>query len=411
MLKEKSILAIFNREVQVTVDRKFLMDVVTFVRDFSRKSDRVRDHINFLGGNLIGVYSFLFLNEDDYNWVNNVLKINDFDKLQSDIYDLPDINKNFKVSSDAINLSFLWVTYRALTSDLPEKEKMILATAAIMGLQYRRLSSIHRHRFPYPADEGIAQMVYESLDNKSQLKKHGTWQAMLDARADDILGHDALHARVIRTLEPDPSIVAALNDMHTRLKSLVQGLTNKYHEIKNNQSKLVTTSKYTIVEGEAILKDSINSYSHIKTLMQHIVPDKHNFVKSDLVGVVGETIKTANEFYLNNTLYFISENYMVKHIKNSPIDIADLVDEIIMFSLTLLKKENIHLSNIPEVALKLRGVLASSRFKSDQYADIKEKMDFIVEHANLKINENAIISTRIATVFYITLRSLIAYKK
>jgi hypothetical protein len=408
MIKENSVLAIFNEHCTRPIDRKFSLAVVSWVRDIARKSDRLRDHINFLGGNLIGTYPFVMVNEDFYMWKHEVLQIIDYDKLQSDLYDLPDINRSYKVSSDAINLSFLWVVYRALISDLPEKEKMILATAALMGLQYKILSSLHTRRFPYPADEGVAQMVYESLDNKSQLKRFGSWQAMLDDRAESILAHDALHAKTIRTLEPDLGLVAALNDISTRLRSLVQSLTDKFYEIKEKQSKLITTSKFTVLEGEAILKDSVNSYAHTKNAMYHIVPDKNNFIKTDLVEAVILTVKTATEFYLTKVLQFMSENYTATKIKGHHIDIPELVDEIIMFTLSLLKRENIHLTNIPEVANKLKNVLSSSRFKSREYDDIKEKIDFITEHSLINVHVNVVVSTRIAVVFYIALRALLA---
>ena len=187
-------------------------------------------------------------------------------------------------------------------------------------------------------------------------------------------------------------------------------MTDKYYLIKDSQSKLITTSKFTILEGEAILKDSVNKFIHIKGVMGGIVPDKNNFIQEDLVEAVILTVKTAHVQHLTNTLKFISENYLVKNIGHHKIDISELVDEILMFCLTLMKKENIHLTNIPEVAIKLKGVLGSSRFKSQEYSDIKEKMDYLVEQANFRINDNSIVSTRIAVVFYIALRALLANK-
>jgi hypothetical protein len=407
-MQSNSILKIFNEQVTRPVNREFVLDVVTYAKGIARKHDRMRNHIDFLGGNLIGVYPFIMINEDLFIWKNEVMQFTDFDKLQSDIYDLPDITRGFKVSSDAVNISFLYLVHKALTSDLPEKEKVLMSEAAIMALQYKLLSSLHTRRFPYPADEGISQMVYESLDNKSQLKQYGSWLAMLTARAESILGHDALHATIIRELTPDRGIVLALNDIQTRLRSLVQGLTNKYYAIKDSQSKLITTSKFTIVEGEAILKDTTNAQAHIKNLMEHIVPDKNNFIKDDIMDAVIITIKTAHKLHLSKTLEFISENYTVKNKGHIKFDIEELIDEILMFCLLLIKKENIHLSNVPEVAMKLKGVLGSSRFKSPEFLDIKEKMDIIVEESNPRIHENAVTSTRIAAIFYICLRGLLA---
>jgi hypothetical protein len=189
---------------------------------------------------------------------------------------------------------------------------------------------------------------------------------------------------------------------------MINGLTTAFHEMKKKQSKLVTTTKFTVLEGEEILRDSVNAYARTKEAMYHIVPDKNNFIKDDLVEAVILTVKTANAYHLHKVLEFLSSNYTVEKIKGHKVDIPELVDEIIMFVLSLLRKENIHLTNIPEVALKLKGVLSSSRFKSSEYSDIKEKVDYLTEHALINVNFNTVVSTRIAVVFYIAMRAILA---
>lgn len=400
--KHNCVNAIFNAHIKQPIDRAFMAKVLTYVDHFVRKDE---NNLNFFGSNLIGVYPVKFIDEDKFDWLELVLQIDDYDKLKSDIYELPDIDKSWHIASDAINLSFLWVAYKALTSELlNEKDKVTLATASINMLQYKFISSIHTRNFPYPANISIALAVYEDMDQKSQLKRAGSWLALVDLRTADILGHDSLHHKIIRTLEPDVKLVAMLNDIWTRLKSIFKIMTASFYKIRDSNARITSTSKFTISEGEEILKDHVNHIFQIKERMHSLVPDVNSFVREDLLEIIPIAITTVYPVYLKTTLVYISENYKIPH---KEVNIPNLIDDILIFVFNIIRKEKIPLKAIPDIAMKLKNAIKSSRLISSEYDVIKKSVDIIIEESNYKIPEGLIASTRMGVVLFIALRALI----
>jgi len=402
MTAQSGINKVFNKHVTLKIDHAFALKVVTHVHNFTRKDS---EFIEFFGGNLIGVNKITWSAIDSTVWIEDILEVSDYDLLCSEIWELPHINKNWQIACNPINLSFLWLCHQALVSNiLSQKDKDALAAASLNMLQYRFITSIHSHNFRFPANISIALAVYEGLDNKSQLKKYGSWQGLVDARTEDILGHDSLHASTIRTLESDKDIINMVNDIWNRLKSIFKILTADFHRIKDTNARISSTTKYTTVDGEMILKDSINKYAHIKSLMHDIIPDRNSFIREDLLNIITLTVTTVYPEYLKTTLTYISENYNAKH---KYVFFPGLIDDILMYAFDIIRHEKIELDNLPAIAIKMRGMFRSSRVTDPLYISIKHRLNIIIEDANPKINEANNSSTKIAVNLYIILRALL----
>lgn len=401
-LNVRSMNDVFDIHVKIALDRRFIVKFLTHVEKFLRKDE---NHIAFFGGNLIGVYPIKWTIDDKLTLIEDILQIDDYDLLVTDIYDLPDINKNFHVSSDAINLVLLWLAHKALTSKtLTDKEKILLAEASINMLQYKFLTSIHSRYFKFSSNISIAMEVYEQLDNKSQLKRHGSWKGLVQARTQDILHEDSLHTNTIRKFDNDIANVKMINDIWNRLKSIFNILTDDFYRIKDTQARIITNNPFTMVEGEAILKDSINRYAHIKSNMHAIVPDRNAFIREDMIQVIITSNSSVYPQYLKASLEYMSNNYLQPHSK---VDIMTTIDEILEFTFRIIRREKIALDNIGAIAIKLRGALRASRLQMHEYDIIKEKVNEIVELANHRITDVNINSTRIAVILYVSLIALI----
>lgn len=394
---------VFDEHTNIKIDRELMLKVLNYVNSFVRKTE---DSINFFGSNLIGVYPVKWTTEDKMVWIEDILQITDYDKLTQDIWDLPSINKSWQISGDPVNISFLWLAHQALVSkELNEKDREHLARASINMIQYKFISSIHTHNFKYNSNIAIALAVYEQLDNKSQLKRAGSWQAMVDSRTTDILGVDSLHTKTIRTLEDDGAVVKMLNDIWTRIKSIFKILTTDFYRIRDTNARIASSDKFTQVDGEAIIKDYVNEYVHIKSKLHDIVPDKNSFIRDDLLTVISTTVTTVYPDYLKKSLQYISDNYLVK---NKQVNLPILIDDILMYAFKVIREEKIDLNNIPTIGIKLRNTLRSSRNIDPEYRSIKERTYSIIEASNYRITDINIGSTRIGLVLYIILRSLIS---
>ena len=397
----KSINTVFTEHCNIKFDREFTLSVLTFVNNFVRKDE---NSIAFWGGNLLGVYPVKWVNDDKLTWLEDVLRIADYDQLCRDIGDLPDVDSSWNIAGDPINLSFIWVAQHALISTtLAAKDKETLATYAINMLQYKFITSIHTNNFKYSANLSVALAVYEALDKKSQLKRLGSWGALVSARTEDILSVGGLHTNTMRNLNNDEYVVKMINDIYNRIKSILKVLTRDFYLIKNSNARIAASDKFTTVDGESLIKDSVNKYAHIKENMHSVIPDLNTFLRDDLLNVVNITINTTYPIYLKETLTYISNNYGHNDVHKLPV----LIDDILMFVFEILRKDKIELNNMPAVGIKLKGVLRASRITAPEYLAIREKVGIIVKLANPTIADCNIASTRISTIMYISLRALL----
>ena len=271
-------------------------------------------------------------------------------------------------------------------------------------LQYKFISSLHTRRFKYPANEDIALAVYESLDRKSGLKKHGSWQALIEAKTEDILDLEGLWSNTLRTMTNTENIVKMLNDIQGRIRSILNTIVDKFYIIRDADSRIRSTDKFTTIEGEKIVKDSVNKYNHTRIRIHSIIPDRNSFITDDILSVIQQTVPTVTPRNLEEVLKFISENY---HSRKLEKELRELVDDMIIYTFTLMIKEKIPFDNIPAISIKLRSMYRSSRVSDPLIKTIRERIGVIVSDV-LDTNSNGVISsTKIAVTLYIVLRALL----
>lgn len=393
---------VFSEYVPIKkIDRAVLRNVLDYVNRFVRGDE---SRILFLGGNLIGVHAFKYLEEDRVEWMEDVLRIDDTEGLREDVHTLTGINKDFFVSSDVTNLSLVWMAHKALVShELNEGDRMRLATACIDMLQYKFLSSIHTHFFKYAANEGIAKATYEALDKKSGLKKYGTWKGLLDSRTEDILSHGSIHYKTLREFDDDEEIAKMLNDIQGRLKAVMIKLTDTFNKLREADTRIQTTTKFTTVDGEAIMKESSNRYERIRDRMHSVIPSRNDFVKDDILDAITKIARTTSKHQLEECLFYLSDNYHSKIGKQ----LQELVNDCIIYTFDVIRQERLSLDHIPAAMVKMHNMFKSSRAIDPLLVSIRERMGAVVGDALGTHSTSTIASTRIGVILYIVLRGLL----
>lgn len=395
-----NISTVFKQYVPIKIDKNFVKTVLTYKQNFINSSE---SNILFLGSNLIGVNSFKFLEEDRLTWIEDILNIDDIDSLRNDIHNLEGINKEFFVSSDITNLSFVWIAYQALSSNtLTNDEKHKLATASIDMLQYKFLSSIHTRFFPFPANEGLAKATYEALDKKSGLKRYGTWIGLLDARTADILSSSSIHHNTLRKFNDDEDVVKMLNDIQGRIKAIMKKLTDTFNRLRAMDAKIQSTNKFTSVDGELLLKEHSSKYEKIRDNLHTAIPNRNDFIQDALVEAILKTVKTVSHHHLEETLKYVSDNY---GSKESEV-LKTLVNDVVIYAFELIRAEKINMDHIPTVMIKLMNMFRSSRVTDPVLISIRNRAGEVVENALNTTSSSIIVSTRIGLILYIVLRGL-----
>ena len=144
----------------IVVDKKFYRDFISMEQAFVNKKP---EHIEFFGGTLTGVQTVRFTSHEFDLFFGDLLMIDEA-LLSDKLHDLPDINPEFKVSSNVFNLVSVWLMHKALTSEaLKEDEREELAVRVATYMYYHFLTSILFNFFKYPANPDTAKATYAAM--------------------------------------------------------------------------------------------------------------------------------------------------------------------------------------------------------------------------------------------------------
>lgn len=396
---------VFDEHCDVVINRNTVKSILTYVDKWRHKDP---GHIEFLGGNLVGVSQIMYvIGVDDVNWMDDVLKLDDPLTLKDEVSTTmraQGLDPSFMVSGNPLNQSFIWLAHKvfiATTITPAEKEKAMIAIFNM--LQYKFLSSIHYRWFRHGANEAIAMAVYESLNRKWGLKKYGTWDGLINARSKDIISKRSLWYDTITKMNDDEDVVAALNDIQGRIKSIMLNLMGRYKELRDMDARIAVTGRFTTVGDDVVLKESTNHHERIRERIKGIVPDRNNFILVNLVDALVKGVDTVNRDLLVKTLTYLSENYDGRKHKQY----EEFVEDTVVYSLDLMRREKIPVSDIPAAIIKLRNMFRSSRATEKALLSVRDRAGDLVEDALKTTSKGTIASTRIGVILYIVLRSLV----
>ena len=211
---DHSIRAVFEDECSnLVIDTRFVKRLHNYVVGFTHKNP---DHIAFFGGNLLGVQVVRFTDVERDEWFNEILEADDM-SLEDRLLALPTVNADWNVSSDTMNLSCIWLLHAIFISKLPEKDKHQALIDVSLVLQFKFLTSrLYRH-FKYPADKAVAEATYAQLSYKYDIKRYGSWQALFNARAEELISKESIHYATIAKMNVDTDVTYMLNDVQGRI--------------------------------------------------------------------------------------------------------------------------------------------------------------------------------------------------
>jgi len=142
-----------------------------------------------------GVNPVKFLPSDQMRWFDEIIRADEL-ALEQKLLALPTVNKDWKVSSNTMNLSCAWLIYAIHVSKaLTPQQKHQGMMDVLLILQYKFFTSLLFHYFRYPAKPEVAEATYAALSDKFTIKQVGTWGALFKDRAETILAKDSPHMK------------------------------------------------------------------------------------------------------------------------------------------------------------------------------------------------------------------------
>lgn len=396
-MKYANVKAVFDYHVEIDGEDKLARDVITYTQRFMTKNDI---HVNFFGSALIGTEAVRYTPVERLDWLENVLNIEDIEECRTDIHDLKDINKDYKVSGDIINLSNIWVLNKLFNSNIGDKLKEQALLSCLNMAMFKHLTGGIKNRFPHGADPLIAMTLYESLDRKTDLKATGSWLGMITKKSNVFLEPKGVFRDVLEDMSDDLRVVEFANEISGRVTKSLNELTHKFMEIHSNQSKINSSSKLANIDGEVLIRDYVSKPKKLVDDMERITRDENQFIKEELTVFVTDLVSTCSTVSLKKAQKYFSENFLTGRTHR------DLQKDLILYILSVSRRDHISLSNIPSIISHLRGIFRASNVSSKEVKGIKKDSRKIIEKALPGAGQSNIVAAQIALLLYITLRAL-----
>ena len=406
----ETVKSIFDEECsKLVIDQAFLKRISTYQQNFVNKNE---EHINFFGGNLLGVQVVRFMPADYDRWFDEVVET-DYEHLGQRLETLPEIQPEFrKVSSDTFNLSCVWVCHAIANSKfLTPEEKNTGMLDTLLVLQYKFLTSYMFHSFRYPSDRQTAEAAYAQLSYKFAIKVYGSWSKLLVARSESIFSktdpvtHKAsIHYNTIIKMDNDAKVVFMLNDIQGRIRDMIKNYYAVWKNAHDNGKRIITTSSIVEHDGDAILKDLTKNLTAYGRYLNSIITDKNSFIRDELVVIITKLIDTMPPKLFMETLVWMSNNYR----QNGASMIEDVLTETLVHSFDYLNQDRAAVRNttdIPGLLSKLRGVYMSSRSTDQVLLDLRAKTEKMVRLATGNKTDSLISSVRTGILLYVVLRA------
>jgi hypothetical protein len=391
---------VFHRLGQkVTMDSSLVKRLHHFQVSFTTRSE---EHAAFFGGNLLGVHQVRFRPSDREAWFDTVLELDEQD-IKDGLRECPGIDPGFKVSSDAFNQSCIWLLHALYASKLPEGQKQAAMLDTALIYQYKLISSLLAHYFPYPADESVAIATYAELSRKFALKVYGSWGALLQARALDIIGDESIHKDTIRVYNSDKGVVYMANDVQGRIREIINSLTVVFYRVKESGKKYTLVSATMERDGLQVVKDKHSNYQTYTRYLKEVMSDKVSFIRSELTSVISDAMHTMPEHLLDEVLGWMSAHHNGRHP-----EVDGLVDGVLHHAydyVTHNRDFNAGRVDLGLLLARLRALYMASRMADPELLKNKELAASIVVQAVKTKNPSIQASLRTALQLYAVLRA------
>lgn len=380
------------------IDAKLLAAIHKYRVTWINKSE---DHIKFFGGNLLGVYPIRYTTSDRNDWLDVLLELDEYETRKK-IISMPHIDEDWKRATDMVNVSCCYLTHAIMTSSLSSAQKEAGMVDVLLVMQYKLFSSLMAHFFRYSADEKTALGTYAALSKKYAIKQHGTWDAVLTARAKDIINTQSIHHQTIVKFNDDGAIVYMITDIQGRLRNMVKNIWGVFDQVRVEDAKILSTGGTIELDGKITVRDVSRVFPSYTRYLDEIILDKRRFIKPELVEVICSAQYTMSDHLLYEALNYLSDNHNDKKVK-------EFLSETLLHAFDYVtndKSGKDSMKDLSTLLARIRALYMASRSSDPALLKIRDLGNDILKKAISSRSESTIASVRTGTALYIILRTL-----
>lgn len=405
---------VFDRHFEhVKFDNKFAVALYKYHIHLSTMNS---EHIQFFGGNLLGVQVLRYLPRDIKKFFDTILNV-EYDALEYDIRQLNTIYHDNSISGDIMNLTLFYIIHRFYkTPDLPEPRRMRAAFDTALIFCYRCLFALQNNYFRYTVDPKVAQAAYANLSNKHLIKKLGTWKKLCDYRAARIVakdpepGQETTNYEDLYLFNDDIRVTSIIQDSQGRFRSIINLYYDEFDKVhKDGHSIAVTSATIEDVEGDIVLREKTQGTGTLLNYARDLINDNHGFIDNDLITVVADMNRNSSYRIIKTSLEWLGQNYNNPKY-NKAIDkfIADVIVQGMFYI-----EHNIPIhrrKDLPFILTTLMNLFLSTRSMDPQLLSIRKQGELLLKACTPGISDSLMKATRTAVILYIILRVLTGNK-
>lgn len=385
--------------VDLEIDNSWVRKLRQYVYGFySRNSD----HIEFFGGPYLGTHRIVYKTSDRKDWFTNIIDVDEI-RLRDELIKCKHINKDFKVSSDAFNLSIPYLMYCVYRSRLSDSQKNEALINLVIMFHYRVMTSIMNHYFGYLANRKIAEAAYNALTLKFDIKRYGSWNALFKARAESIIDPKrGIHFKTFTTLANDKDIVYMVNDMESRLKGVINDYSRVFYNVKGYEQLIETDDGFVLLDGKLVVKDIQKNINQRRGFIETVLNSGDTFYKEELVdyAIKGMDRTPPDKFKQ------VIRDFPYRYVSKGGEKYREFVEDTITHLFEYLALNNIKQTDIRQVILRIRGAYTSNKSTNKLLFKLRDNGDNIISAMTGIKTRSTITAMRTSLMLYIVLRTI-----
>ncbi|QDJ97001.1 hypothetical protein PQC07_gp003 [Aeromonas phage D3] len=403
--RDNAVKDIFDGLVEdLVIDQRWVSKLRRFVYGFATKDN---DHTEFFGTPYLGTHRIVFKTADRNNFFSDIIDVDEV-RLRDELIRTRWVNKDFKVSSDAFNLSIVYLMHKVWVSNLPKNMKDEALINLVMLFHYRIMTSIMNHYFSYLVKPSVAQTAYNKLSMKFDIKRFGSWNELFKARGEFVINpKTGIHFDTFTKLNDDKRIVYMVNDMESRLKGVINDYTKVLYEIKDNVDLVATDNGLAMMDGEVNIKDVQKHVNKYRNYINGVVNDGTSFYKQELVGYAARAVddsRTSTQF--EDKLTMVIRDFPAQYNHKKGEDYREFVDDCVIHLFEYLSSNSIRHTDLKNVVYKLRGAYTSNKSSNALLHKLRRNGDEIIRAMTGIRTQYTVSSLRTALMLYIVIRTL-----
>lgn len=374
------------------------------------------------GSALLGVSKAYFLPTDEQQ-LFSIFDV-DYAQFKRVAHSADAVNPSRIVTSNPFNILIIWLVHLFEVSGLSMKARRESQMVLIKMMQYRFFTSVVNYNFPHGANEGVMQYTIDNLSNKYDIKKAGSWKALIEKRSEDILDpKEGIHHETFVLFSPDEKgVLYAISDIQTRIRksiiNIIHGEQSGYYYHKEQGHTVIGASIVEDINGDQMLRVIESSMDSMITSVSHSATNLTEWLDYEYIRIaVGLSNDLTEDLFTRLLTKFstMAENQakkgageLVKGTRKAPLFLGYevLIATILQKTYRLCKLDKeVDLGSKVSIITKTRNIYRSSRINDDDILAIKSSVaHFINKHSDSK-RDMTNSSMRIAFIVYLILLS------